>query len=52
MNLEFSNRAIADLRKAAADSYERFGPSVALSLEQRMREAIAHIAEHPERRRV
>ena len=48
MRIEYSNRAVADLRKASADSRRRFGNSVAAALEVRIRDLVAHLAENPE----
>lgn len=47
MKVEYSNRAVADLRKASGDSLV-FGNAVAIALETRIRRIIARIAEHPE----
>jgi plasmid stabilization system protein ParE len=47
MKVEYTNRAVTDLRKAAADSRAKFGDSVAAALEKRIREVVDHIAEHP-----
>jgi plasmid stabilization system protein ParE len=47
MKIEYSNRAIADLRKLAVDSL-RFGDAVSLAVEARVHRIIAHIAEYPE----
>jgi toxin ParE1/3/4 len=47
MKVEYSKRAIDDLRKAAEDS-RMFGLAAASLVESRFREIIAHIAEHPE----
>jgi plasmid stabilization system protein ParE len=47
MKVEYSKRAIADLRKVSADSLV-FGGAVAAAVETRLREIIAHIAEHPQ----
>ncbi|MEA2876172.1 MAG: hypothetical protein QOF14_1368 [Hyphomicrobiales bacterium] len=48
MKIEYTNRAVADLRKVSADSRMRFGDMVAAALEKRVRDVIGHIAEHPE----
>jgi toxin ParE1/3/4 len=48
MIVEFSNRAVADLRRASAYSRAQFGPRVAAELEQRIRDAVDHIARNPE----
>jgi plasmid stabilization system protein ParE len=47
MKVEYSNRATADLRKISTDS-RVYGESVAAALEARIRQVVAHIAEHPE----
>ena len=47
MKVEFSRRAIDDLRKAAEES-RAFGVATAASVESRFREIIEHIAEHAE----
>jgi toxin ParE1/3/4 len=47
MKVEYSKRAAADLRKASADS-RAFGEAVAAAVELRIRQIIAHIADHPE----
>jgi plasmid stabilization system protein ParE len=46
MKVEYSNRAVADLRKVSTDAHE-YGEAVTVAVEARIR-AIAHIAEHPE----
>jgi plasmid stabilization system protein ParE len=48
MKIEYTNRAVADLRKASADSRRTFGDRVAAELEARIREVVAHVAENPE----
>jgi toxin ParE1/3/4 len=48
MKVEFTNRAVADLRKASSDSRAVFGETVAAALERRMRDVISHIADHPQ----
>lgn len=47
MTVEYTARAVADLRKIAAESIKH-GPSVAAGLEARLREVIAMIAEFPD----
>jgi len=47
MKVEFAKRAVADLRKVSEDS-NAFGEKVTAALEARIREIVAHIAEHPE----
>lgn len=46
--VEYTNRAIADLRKVSADSQALFGDAVALALESRIRDVVAYISENPE----
>lgn len=46
MKVEYSNRALIDLRRAAADSRE-FGEAVAIALEARIVAVVRRIAEHP-----
>jgi plasmid stabilization system protein ParE len=48
MKIEYTNRAIADLRKVSADSRARFGAAVAAALEKRIRNVVDHVAAHPE----
>jgi toxin ParE1/3/4 len=47
MKVEFTKRALIDLRKVSADS-RIFGERVAAAVETRIHAVIAHIAEHPE----
>jgi plasmid stabilization system protein ParE len=47
MKVEFSNRAIADLRKVSSDSLA-FGEAVAIAVEARIRGVIKRIADHPQ----
>jgi plasmid stabilization system protein ParE len=47
MRVEYTNRALADLRKISADS-RAFGDVVTAALEARIRKVVARIAEHPE----
>jgi plasmid stabilization system protein ParE len=47
MKVEYSNRAVADLKKIAADSLV-FGKVVAIAVEARIRKIIERIAEQPE----
>jgi toxin ParE1/3/4 len=47
MKVEYSNRALADLRKIAADSRKAFGDSVAGALERRIRVIIDLISRDP-----
>jgi toxin ParE1/3/4 len=47
MKVEYTNPALTDLRKVSADS-RVFGEIVAAAVEARVREVIAHLAEHPE----
>jgi plasmid stabilization system protein ParE len=46
MKVEYSRRAIADLHKMADDS-SAYGRAAAEGLETRLRQVIAHVAEHP-----
>jgi toxin ParE1/3/4 len=48
MKIEYTNCAVADLRKVSADSRMRFSDTVAAALEKRVRDVVGHIAEHPE----
>ena len=47
MKVEYSNRAVVDLRKIASDS-RAFGNAVVRAVEARIHEAVAYVAEHPE----
>ena len=47
MRVEYTNRALADLRKISADS-RAFGDVITAALEARIRKVVARIAEHPE----
>jgi len=47
MKVEYSNRAVSDLRKIAADS-RAYGDAVAAALTDRIREIVAYIGDHPE----
>jgi toxin ParE1/3/4 len=47
MKVEYSNRALADLRKIAADSRGLFGDRVAEALETRIRAVVDHISKEP-----
>jgi toxin ParE1/3/4 len=47
MKVEYSNRALADLRKVSADS-RAFGEAVTAALETRIQNVVAYIGEHPE----
>jgi plasmid stabilization system protein ParE len=47
MKVEYTNRAVADLRKASVDSRAAFGDLVAAALERRIREVVEHIAANP-----
>jgi toxin ParE1/3/4 len=47
MKIEYSERAVADLRKIAADSHEMFGDLVAEALETRIRAVVDRIARDP-----
>jgi plasmid stabilization system protein ParE len=48
MKVEFTRRAIADLRKISTDSRAIFGNAVAAQLESRIRTVIDHVAERPD----
>ena len=48
MKVEFTNRAVGDLRRISAHSRKEFGASVAAALELRVRKAIEQIADAPE----
>ena len=48
MKVEFTERAVTDLRNVSADSRQRFGDAVAAALERRIQEIVAHIANFPE----
>jgi toxin ParE1/3/4 len=47
MKVEYSNRAVSDLHKIAADS-RVYGNAVTAALDARIREIVSYIAEHPE----
>ena len=47
MKVEYSNRVLADLHQVSAAS-RPYGEAVTAAVEARIREIIAHIAEHPE----
>jgi toxin ParE1/3/4 len=47
MKVEYSNRAVADLRKISADSRRAFGDRVAAALEARIRAVVEHISREP-----
>ena len=47
MGVEYSRRATADLRKPSADS-RVFGDAVAAAVAKRIREIVAHLADHPD----
>ena len=48
MKVEFTNRAVRDLRDISAHSRDRFGERVATALEARLREVVVQIARAPE----
>jgi plasmid stabilization system protein ParE len=48
MKVEFSTRAVNDLRKISAHSRQEFGASVVAALELRFRNAIEQISADPE----
>jgi toxin ParE1/3/4 len=47
MKVEFSRRAVADLRKVSSDSLA-FGDAVAAAVETRIREIVIYVGKHPE----
>jgi toxin ParE1/3/4 len=47
MKVEYSNRAVADLRKISTDSRRAFGDQVAEALEARIRAVVEHISRQP-----
>ncbi len=47
MRVEYSKRAVADLRKISADSRRAFGDRVAEALEARIRAVVDHIGREP-----
>jgi toxin ParE1/3/4 len=47
MKVEYSNRAVANLRKISADSRRAFGDRIAGALESRIRAVIDHISRDP-----
>jgi plasmid stabilization system protein ParE len=47
MKVEYSRRAVADLRKISADSHRTFGDRVAEALESRIRAVVDHISREP-----
>lgn len=47
MKVEYSSRAVANLRKIAADSRRAFGERVAEALEGRIRAAIERVSREP-----
>ena len=49
MKVEFTNRAVSDLREISDYSREQFGDRVTAALEARIRDVIADIANVPER---
>jgi plasmid stabilization system protein ParE len=49
MTVEFTNRAVADLRQISAHSRNEFGERVTAALELRIRGVIDSIAQRPER---
>ena len=48
MKVEYSNRALADLRKLSAGSQATFGHRVAAALETRIRAIVEQIRQAPE----
>jgi toxin ParE1/3/4 len=47
MKVEYSNRAISDLRRISADSHRAFGNRVAEALETRIRAIVDRISRNP-----
>jgi toxin ParE1/3/4 len=47
MRVEYSRRAVSDIRKMAEDSLS-YSEAAAEGLEKRLRQAIEHLAEHPQ----
>ena len=47
MKVEYSNRAVADLRKISADSDRVYGDRIAAALEARIRAVVDHISREP-----
>jgi len=48
MKVEFTNRAVGDLRKISTQSRKEFGASVATALELRIRNIVKQIGKAPE----
>lgn len=48
MKVEFTNRAVRDLREISAYSSREFGERVAAAVERRLREVVTQIAQAPE----
>lgn len=48
MKVEFSKRAVSDLREIAAHSHRQFGQRVTAALEQRIRDITTQIGNAPE----
>jgi len=46
MKVEYTNQALADLRRIAADS-RAFGEDVAIAVELRIRTVVERVAQHP-----
>jgi hypothetical protein len=51
MKIEYTNRAVADLRKVSADSRMRFGDTVAAALEKRVAMSLVTSPNIPKPRR-
>jgi toxin ParE1/3/4 len=47
MNVEYSNRAVVDLRRLAAESRQEYGDLVAAELEAYLRKIISQLANDP-----
>jgi plasmid stabilization system protein ParE len=48
MKVEFTNRAVGDLRKISDQSHKEFGASVAAALELRIRRVVEQVGQAPE----
>ena len=49
MKIEFTNRAVHDLREISGYCRKQFGDRVTAALESRIRDAVTNIADYPER---
>jgi plasmid stabilization system protein ParE len=48
MKIEFTNRAVGDLRKISTQSRKEFGDRIAAALEHRIRDVVDQIGDAPE----